>query len=175
MNTRVRRSINSHRVVPHPKLMRAVCDPLFLGVICNRSILLIRFRVTLLDPWSIWVKHLRVHKNWIVTKKKHNEINANWQCQYAFIMVTVASGTALQAADISASDLQDTYIYIYIYIYIYMTSDDSWHLCGQWPLLLAWFTLIPAWISNHVHHKLWDEINYPFINFNGCTVKFRNW
>ena len=32
-------------------------------------------------------------------------------------------------------------------------------------------TLIPAWISNHIHYKVWDEITYPFLNFNGCTVE----
>ena len=26
-------------------------------------------------------------------------------------------------------------------------------------------TLIPAWISNHMPSKVWDEINYPFPNF----------
>ena len=29
----------------------------------------------------------------------------------------------------------------------------------------------PAWISNHIHYKLCDEITYPFLNFNGCTVE----
>ena len=32
-------------------------------------------------------------------------------------------------------------------------------------------TLIPAWISNHTPNKVWDEITYPFLNFNGCTVE----
>ena len=30
--------------------------------------------------------------------------------------------------------------------------------------------LTPTWISNYIHYKLWDEINYPFLNFNDCTV-----
>ena len=34
------------------------------------------------------------------------------------------------------------------------------------PLLLTWCNLFPAWIS-----KMWNEINYPFPNFNGSTVK----
>ena len=29
----------------------------------------------------------------------------------------------------------------------------------------------PAWISNYIHFKVWDEIPYPFLNFNGCTVE----
>ena len=32
-----------------------------------------------------------------------------------------------------------------------------------WPLA--------TWISNHIHYKVWDEITYPFLNFNGCTVE----
>ena len=26
-------------------------------------------------------------------------------------------------------------------------------------------------ISNHIHYKVWDEITYPFLNFNGATVE----
>ena len=32
-------------------------------------------------------------------------------------------------------------------------------------------TLIPAWVCNHIHYKVWDEITYPFLNFNGTTVE----
>ena len=30
---------------------------------------------------------------------------------------------------------------------------------------------IPAWLSNHMLSKVWDEVTYPFPNFNGCTVE----
>ena len=36
-------------------------------------------------------------------------------------------------------------------------------------------TVIPAWISNHRPGKVWDEITYPFPNFNGCTVVVLEW
>ena len=32
-------------------------------------------------------------------------------------------------------------------------------------------TLIPEWISNYIHYKVWYEIIYPFLNFNGATVE----
>ena len=32
-------------------------------------------------------------------------------------------------------------------------------------------TLIPVWISNYMHHKVWDELTYPSSNFNGATVE----
>ena len=36
-------------------------------------------------------------------------------------------------------------------------------------------TLIPAWITDHIHYKVWDEIAYPFPNFNGATVEVCKW
>ena len=53
------------------------------------------------------------------------------------------------------------------------SAPDTWGiltLCSLWSLLLTWFNLIPAWISNYIHYKEWDEITYPFLNFNGCTL-----
>ena len=44
-----------------------------------------------------------------------------------------------------------------------------------WLPLLAWLPSIPAWISNHMPSKLWDEITYPFPNFNGSTVEVWEW
>ena len=32
---------------------------------------------------------------------------------------------------------------------------------------------IPGWL-NYMPGKVWGEITYPFLNFNGCTLKFRN-
>ena len=31
-------------------------------------------------------------------------------------------------------------------------------------------TLIPAWMSNYINYDVWDEIAYPFQNFNGATI-----
>ena len=39
------------------------------------------------------------------------------------------------------------------------------------PFYLHGLTLIPAWICNHIQYKVWDEITYPFLNLNGCTVE----
>ena len=32
-------------------------------------------------------------------------------------------------------------------------------------------TLILAWISNYMPGKVWGEMTYLFLNFNGCTVE----
>ena len=39
------------------------------------------------------------------------------------------------------------------------------------PFYSHGLTLNSAWISNYTHYKLWDEIIYPFLNFNGATVE----
>ena len=35
--------------------------------------------------------------------------------------------------------------------------------------------IIPAWISNHIHYKVWDEITYPFLNFHHGTIEVWEW
>ena len=29
---------------------------------------------------------------------------------------------------------------------------------------------LDTWISNHMSSTIWDELTYPFPNFNGCRV-----
>ena len=31
------------------------------------------------------------------------------------------------------------------------------------------------WISNYIHHKVWDQSTFPFPNFNSATVEVREW
>ena len=33
--------------------------------------------------------------------------------------------------------------------------------------------LINQRICNYIHYKVWDEITYPFLNFNGATVEVK--
>ena len=55
----------------------------------------------------------------------------------------------------------------------------SWESEGEiiirGPFYWHRFTLIPAWISKHIHYKVWDKITYLFPNFNGCTVEVWEW
>ena len=49
-----------------------------------------------------------------------------------------------------------------------------------WGLIHIWShdessVLVPAWISNYMYCKVWDEITYPFENFNGTTVEIWEW
>ena len=47
--------------------------------------------------------------------------------------------------------------------------------CLSDHLLLIWLTFIPAWISNHMPNKVWDEITNPFPNFNSFDVEVLEW
>ena len=37
------------------------------------------------------------------------------------------------------------------------------------PFYYYGLTLIQDWITNYTHYKVWDEITFPFLNFNGAT------
>ena len=42
--------------------------------------------------------------------------------------------------------------------------------------VLLWFnTRGPAWISNYIHYKVWDEISCPFPNFSGAVIEVWEW
>ena len=52
------------------------------------------------------------------------------------------------------------------------------HPCAYFmgcPTTTLWLTLIPAWMSNHIHYKVWYEIIHPFPNINSCTVEVWEW
>ena len=51
-------------------------------------------------------------------------------------------------------------------VYLYVTTSVNSGLFYYHGL-----TLIPAWISNYLPSRVWNEITYPFLNFNGCTVE----
>ena len=57
--------------------------------------------------------------------------------------------------------------------FVITRSSVSFHTSG--PFYWHGLTLIPAWISNRIHYNVWDEITYPFLNFNGATVEIHQW
>ena len=56
--------------------------------------------------------------------------------------------------------------------YFTVANDDLFDLRIYAPPGLTW---IPAWLSNDIHHKMWDEITYPLPNFNVRTVEYLEW
>ena len=52
------------------------------------------------------------------------------------------------------------------------TKQLRGHFNLTWdPFYWHGLTLIPAWISNYMPRKVWDEIIYLLLNFNGATVE----
>ena len=45
-------------------------------------------------------------------------------------------------------------------------SVPKYHQNQWWFIKMASIKL-----SHHIHYKVWDEITYPFLNFNGATVE----
>ena len=68
-------------------------------------------------------------------------------------------GDMVQAVEILSCGCQGSWVYP-------VSCNISWG-----PFYQHGLTLIPALISNYVHCKVWGEITYPFLNFNGCTVE----
>ena len=46
-----------------------------------------------------------------------------------------------------------------------------YQFCIRVPFYQHGLTLISAWMSNYTHLKVWYEITYPFLNFNGAAVE----
>ena len=100
--------------------------------------------------------------------------------QFSFIRLieTSTKWTILFSEDIfNAFSLLNGCILIWILLKLVLVPDPleykSALVHGQGPLLLTWIN--PAWISNHMPHKVCDEIAYPLPNFNGATVKVWKW
>ena len=56
---------------------------------------------------------------------------------------------------------------------LYLPHFRGLTACG--PLLLTGVNIIPEWITNCIHYKMWGEITYSSRNFNGATVDVWDW
>ena len=59
---------------------------------------------------------------------------------------------------------------IYFVIYFWDLYTEKLHV--RW---MHYMGLIPVWINNYILHKVWDEITYPLLNFNGAVVEVWEW
>ena len=49
--------------------------------------------------------------------------------------------------------------------------ETHWRLCIYQNRL----SLNPAWLRNYSHYKAWDDITYPFTNFDGAAIEVLKW
>ena len=47
----------------------------------------------------------------------------------------------------------------------------SHRVSDKLPILLSWINFNPGMDTYLHHYYVWDEIIYPFLNFNGTTVE----
>ena len=71
----------------------------------------------------------------------------------------------LLACNIPDSDIRMFKSQTYILVIKMWVDNTRAHFYSQGLIL------IPECISNHTPSKVWDGINYPLLNFNGCTVE----
>ena len=58
----------------------------------------------------------------------------------------------------------------YLLLNIALSNERRHYICYAFS-----HRLWPCSTNNHMHSKVWDETNYPFRNFNGCTVEGWQW
>ena len=73
----------------------------------------------------------------------------------------------MQTPTLWANDAKFCTVNKLLYVEVVLTTEI--------PQLPTWLTLIAAWISNYIHYNVWDEITYPYSNFNGSTVEVWEW
>ena len=57
-------------------------------------------------------------------------------------------------------------------VFTLVVNSDILYLYDKGQVCL---TGIPAWIINKIHYIVWDEITYPFPNFNGGNIEVWEW
>ena len=95
-----------------------------------------------------------------VSRNKHNRAYFHFENQHIKLLFRIHNDKKNHNLRQRKSRLYKLYSYSFFYI---KDTSSRFYLHG--------FTLIPAWINNNMLGKVWDEINYPFLNFNGATVE----
>ena len=70
---------------------------------------------------------------------------------------------------------------IYILCLFIITKSEAWTIVphclglGHETMVSAVCLSLFLWISIHMSSKVYDEITYQFLNFNGCTIDVYEW
>ena len=73
-----------------------------------------------------------------------------------------------------AMELRLSFTNLSIYAFAFGINSLTMKYCrGLLYFQIKW--LIAGWISNHMPSKVWNEITYPFPNFNSCTIEVWEW
>ena len=101
-----------------------------------------------------------------------------WNCCNRIVSRTPSKHFGFWSAHL-AQFIHHDVVYLPICTLTSCLSDSTFVLCVPFRLVTVFassgvpvtngLTLITAWICNHTHYQMWDEITSPFPNFNGST------
>ena len=95
----------------------------------------------------------------------NNQISLlGWLFMTSLYCVTLTKIVANLACDQSISDPR-----LFSHM-VRWTSPMSPYFLSVAPFITG-LTSIPGWISNFFHYNVWNEMTYPFSNYNGGTVQ----
>ena len=123
---------------------------------------------TSVDIKSIIINHLRSKANYCALKRRCRHFDDIFvkSCTESF------QNDNLQCSHWRKCHQNDN---ISVSLWIFIIWCHGWFKWPGPPFTNMVSTLIPAWISNYTHYNVWDEITYPFLNFNGATVEVYEW
>ena len=126
-----------------------------------------------LNPGTIWKSTLELKHNWCERWTVNIFVCSNYTVIFLIFMKLIRHctigtnktvwnygekfGTTSPRAGVG-NDLNSNYGFCW------GVSGWSW-ICIPEALLLTWINLIPAWISNYIHYKVWGHITYLSSNF----------
>ena len=137
---------------------------------CSDSTSKLLYRSALIYRRSV---HLIIKHNTVTTKKKLVSHRKEWYNKFQWNRIWWIRQHFLTTVNMNrqSCDLMESLV-------TFIDQEIGFNLCRRLfktvhcnPFYWHGLTLILAWISNHMSCNVWDEITYPFLNFNGATVE----
>ena len=160
-------------VVMHPGRCVKYVKPWHRGVLINKRVFLSYDIVYL-------VLQLYIHSYWSLIYKLEK---IAYYLAPLYLQITACPSKWLLGWPSLTSLPRKTAIYLeaYLGLDICARADNKGHTKPKYKGLLVYYLnwynliLIQAWISNYIHYEVWNEIIYPFLNFDCATVEVWEW
>ena len=138
---------------------------------------LVVIRESLVVPPSLFLRHSKSNHDSFLTNlirghpsRMSTNINSYWilLCSYCLFVTVWTGHDGCHSRSTDDCGASNNY-------HADNGSYTDWNTNSWGPFYSIGLTLIQAWITNHTHYKIRDEITYPFTNFNGFRVKVWEW
>ena len=122
------------------------------------------------SSWTVmaWITNQRASVHCLIYNRCDISVNISVNVESA-VCGCWWPGTYLAPGHLQQSSYEDKLANIRCYLFCSRHEARS----VVYPAHLRWYLgpLLLTWLSNYIHYKVWDEITYPFLNFNGCTFE----